>query len=43
MDPSKDKSYNYMKNLAKKKNIKIVDHSKKPKTKETLVMELLNH
>jgi hypothetical protein len=32
-----------LKNLAKKKNIKVVDTSNKPKKKETLVMELLNH
>jgi len=32
-----------LKNLAKKKNIKVVDTSNKPKKKETLVMELLKH
>lgn len=32
-----------LKNLAKKKNIKIVDTANKPKVKKDLVMELLNH
>jgi hypothetical protein len=31
-----------LKELAKKKNIRVLDQSKKPKKKETLVMELLN-